>query len=191
MAKHLWGERSNQYKYLERQSVDDRYHQASRISRVSRFEEGLKWRNEEKAKIEKEKLKKEKAEKMLEEKKTELRECLKIALRYDLDETYGVGELLEELEDRCKYLSLGLAMLRCRNDWNDGCSVDYALSRFKVETEQDQEIYDDVSEAIDNFNEDRDGRYFRDTKWDYTEIFALADKQLFTDVMWLFEKDEW
>lgn len=108
---------------------------------------------------------------------------------------YGLGdltwpELLDELCSRSKYLDLAVAGLRTRTNWSDGFwLVEDALSRFRAspglgrtadEERLDDEIAADISSCLES--EDGDGRVFRDTIWNYEELFKLVcDEQLVAD----------
>jgi len=101
-----------------------------------------------------------------------------------MQERYGLtGEwedVLEHLLNLDKYLSLAHGMWRNRCDWNDGFHfAESALARFHAETDQDKEIADDVSSAIDEW--DGDGRVFRDIEWNYDRIFGLVPEGLLGD----------
>ena len=71
-------------------------------------------------------------------------------------------------------------MSQTRGDWSEGYyRVSHALDRFKVETEEDGDIYRDVCSC---FSDDIDGRVFRDTTWNYSHIFeSVKDMQLSED----------
>jgi hypothetical protein len=64
-----------------------------------------------------------------------------------------------------------------RGDWNDGYSyAKTGLEGFSIETSQDQEIYNCVSDICDDY-EDVDGRYFRDCTWSYDVLFGMVAEQ--------------
>lgn len=99
-------------------------------------------------------------------------------VKYDLPFDASEWEIRGAILEKNKYLKLAHYLLLNRLDWNDG--YDYAetgLNSFKVETEQDQEIFDDISRCIDSAEDGIDGRIFRDTKWNYDELFAIVDDQ--------------
>ena len=83
-------------------------------------------------------------------------------------------DVLSAILEKNKYLRLAHYMSENRNDWNDGS--DYAemgLNGFSVETTEDQEIYDCVHAAIEDWQ--GDGRVFRDMEHNYGTIFAKVD----------------
>lgn len=126
------------------------------------------------------KIEKEKENKKIREQK----EFLKLCIKYDAPDDADKQELYEIIIDKDKKLRLAMAMLSVRQDWNDGCGpVEYALGQYKIEDDIDNEIYDCVSEMINIFNDDRDGRYFRDCKYNYDVLFAMVDGELYNDAM--------
>ena len=82
-------------------------------------------------------------------------------------------EILEDTLTKDKYLNLAY-MLECnRNDWNDGPDfAERGLNGFNIETKQDQEIYDEISHHISDW--DGDGRVFRDCDWNYSRIYEMV-----------------
>lgn len=88
-------------------------------------------------------------------------------------ETADLGDVIEAVRSKDKYLDLAIAMSDTRGDWSEGFyRVEGALQRFTIETQRDQEIYDEVSSVMDC----DDGRVFRDLKdWNYGSLFAIAD----------------
>lgn len=107
-------------------------------------------------------------------------ELAAILVRYGLDVMATWRDVVDELRTKDKYLDLAIAGQRVRADWNDGPGeVEDALGRFAVQNARDQEIYDDLSRHLENFE---DGRCFRDTEWNYGALFGLVeDKQLLND----------
>lgn len=93
-----------------------------------------------------------------------------------------IYEIQDKLLDCDKYLSLAYWLERNRGDWSDGYYyAETGLSSFIVETKQDQEIEDDIQECINNW--DGDGRVFRDTDWNYAELYNLVEnKTLLSDL---------
>jgi len=82
-------------------------------------------------------------------------------------------ELIDYIRDKNDALSLALAMLDVRNDWNDGCgAVD--CNMFTPTNKTEEEIIEDVSNAIERFSDCQDGRVFRDTKWSYDKILGYV-----------------
>lgn len=101
--------------------------------------------------------------------------CIKYGLQSD-DSDVDISDVMDEILKRNKYLRLAHFLEKNRNDWSDG--PDYAecgLYGFNVETEQDQEIYDELYHHIDDWQ--GDGRVFRDCKWNYTEIYGLVEDE--------------
>lgn len=107
-------------------------------------------------------------------------ELAAILVRYGLDVMATWRDVVDELRTKDKYLDLAIAGQRVRADWNDGPGeVEDALGRFAVQNARDQEIYDDLSRHLEDFE---DGRCFRDTEWSYGALFGLVeDKQLLND----------
>jgi hypothetical protein len=133
-------------------------------------------------------IERENNKKILKDKETkkikEQKEFIKLCIKYNTPDDADEQELYEIIIDKDKKLRLALAMLSVREDWNDGCGpVEYALGQYKIEDDIDNEIYDCVSEMINIFNDDRDGRYFRDCKYNYDTLFTMVDGELYTDAM--------
>lgn len=108
-------------------------------------------------------------------------EMATIILRYGLDVDSTWSDILDALRKRDQRLDLACAMQLTRGDWSDGYyRVSDALDRFIVKTPEDAAIQTDI---LSCFNEDIDGRVFRDTTWSYGALFAGAeDQQLSTDI---------
>lgn len=108
-------------------------------------------------------------------------ELAEIILRYDLDRDSEWSDVLDALRKRDQCLDLAVAMQQTRNDWSDGYwRVSDALGRFTVKTPEDAEIQTNI---LSCFNDDIDGRVFRDCEWNYGRLFAAAsDRQLAADV---------
>lgn len=108
-------------------------------------------------------------------------ELAEIILRYDLDRDSEWSDVLGALRGRDQRLDLAVAMQQTRGDWSDGYyRVSDALRRFKVTTPEDAEIQTDILAC---FNDDIDGRVFRDTTWNYDRLFSSAsDPQLAADI---------
>lgn len=124
------------------------------------------------------------AEQAEERRKAERRANLELAeiiLRYELARDSEWSDVLDALRKRDQRLDLAIAMQQTRGDWSDGYyRVSDALNRFKVETPEDAEIQTDI---LSCFNDDIDGRVFRDTAWNYDRLFSTAsDQQLAADV---------
>jgi sulfur relay (sulfurtransferase) DsrC/TusE family protein len=104
-----------------------------------------------------------------------------IILRHGLVETTDWDAALDALRCKDQRLDLAAAMYQTRGDWSDGYyRVSDALGRFTVTTPEDAAIQTDI---LSCFNDDIDGRIFRDTTWNYSRLFAEAeDQQLSKDV---------
>lgn len=131
-----------------------------------------------------ERLRKEAVEKAQTEKEQrKIKTLAMLATKYEEDLDASVDDLLSQIISECKYLYLAHYLELNRGDWTDG--YDYAeigLSGFNVESEQDQEIYDDIYECIESGNDgDIDGRIFRDTKWNYSVLYGMVDEKLMED----------
>lgn len=102
---------------------------------------------------------------------------LAVALvKYDLPAVATWDDVLDAILKKNKYLRLAHYLLKNRNDWNDG--PDYArtgIDGFKVETDTDKEIADEISGLISDW--DGDGRCFRDCDWNYDRIFGLVNDE--------------
>ena len=120
------------------------------------------------------------AEAALERRRNDLK-LAEIILRYGLSETVEWSDVLEALRLKDQRLDLAVAMSQTRGDWSEGYyRVSDALGRFTVKTPQDAEVQTDI---LSCFNDDIDGRVFRDTTWNYGRLFAEAeDQQLSTDI---------
>lgn len=109
-------------------------------------------------------------------------ELAEIILRYGLDRESDWSEVLEALCDKHQRADLAVAMRRVRNDWNDGPdAVSNAIDRFKIETDEDKEIANDIMRHLGD-GWDHDGRCFRDTTWNYDRLMASLPEQLGADV---------
>lgn len=97
--------------------------------------------------------------------------------KYKLDITCDWDDLQDAIVKQNKYLYLAHYLMLNRGDWNDGYScAEIGLNGFKIETSQDQEIYDCINNIITTY-EDVDGRYFRDCNWNYDILYGIANKQ--------------
>jgi len=114
------------------------------------------------------------------ERRRENIEMAKIILRYSLPEDSTWDDILEALRQKDQRLDLAVAMQQTRGDWSDGFyRVSYALGRFKIETDEDKDIANDVVSCMN----DDDGRVFRDCGWNYGRLFeTAADQQLSADI---------
>lgn len=104
-----------------------------------------------------------------------------IILRYGLPEDIEWPAVLENLRARSKYADLAVAGVQTRGDWSEGFyRVQDALGRFVVETDQDKNIAADLLGCVRA--DERDGRVFRDTTWNYDRLFELVEPQLAQDI---------
>lgn len=109
-------------------------------------------------------------------------ELAEIILRYDLNRESDWSEVLEALCDKHQRADLAVAMMRVRNDWSDGPdAVSNAIDRFKIETDEDKEIANDIMRHLGD-GWDHDGRCFRDTTWNYDRLIGSLPDQLASDV---------
>jgi len=111
------------------------------------------------------------------ERKENDRQLAYMLAKYELDITSDWKDLQYTIIDKNKYLYLAHFLMMNRGDWSDGYS--YArtgLSGFKVETEQDKEIFDCINNIATTY-EDVDGRYFRDCEWNYDVLYNLVKEQ--------------
>lgn len=133
-------------------------------------------------KVRYEKLKSSILEKQKEEekKKQEAEKIHSLALlraKYTPEDALSSAEdILDVILSKNKYLRLAHFLQLNRGDWSDGCSyAEAGIDGFSVETDEDQEIYEDIMDYIDSWGDHGDGRVFRDCKWNYNEIFSLVD----------------
>lgn len=117
------------------------------------------------------------------------RENIKLAeliLRYALPETVEWHDVLEALRAKDQRLDLAVAMQQTRGDWSDGYyRVSSAIDRFTVVTPEDAAIQTDI---LSCFNDDIDGRVFRDTEWNYSRLFSEASgQQLSSDIQYVLQ----
>lgn len=134
------------------------------------------WEKDEEQKAEKFEYERKKKE----EKEVADKQLGVLVLKYELPYESGFKEVLDCLLSKDKYLRLAHYLRENRNDWNDGYDkAEYGLSQFQAESEQDREIEKDIQYCINNWY--GDGRTFRDTKWNYDEIFKLASPELLGD----------
>jgi hypothetical protein len=119
------------------------------------------------------------------------RENKKIRLLVEIGLKHGqtfntVCDAIHYIAERDKYLKLALAMQRTRGDWSDGFyRVEYALDGFAMDTDDDKEIFREISSFLSG--EERDGRCFRDCKWSYDVLFRKGNPDLLADLSKLME----
>lgn len=108
-------------------------------------------------------------------------ELARFQVKYNLAATSDWQDVLSVILEKNKYLYLAHYLEKNRGDWNDGYYyAKTGLEGFPIESEQDQQINDDIQRHIDDW--DGDGRCFRDTTWSYGVIYGLVtDESLMTD----------
>lgn len=105
----------------------------------------------------------------------------RLQVKYNLTEDFEWSDVLEVLDNKDKYFKLARAMEETRNDWNDGYGrVQYAISGFQVETEEDKEIFDEIYELSHEY-EDIDGRVFRDCEYNYSFLYGKVSEEILSD----------
>jgi hypothetical protein len=107
-----------------------------------------------------------------------------LIIRYELAEDADWSDALETIRKRDQYLDLAIAGQQTRGDWSEGFwRVQHAFDRFRINDERDKEIAADICGCLSSGDDgDRDGRVFRDTRWNYDKLFELVtDQQLLTD----------
>lgn len=130
-----------------------------------------------KASIRKELQEAEKTEKA----KKEILAKARLQVKYNLDEDFEWSDVLDVLDKKDKYFMLARAMEDTRNDWNDGYGrVQYAISAFEVETEEDKEIFESIHELAYE-SEDIDGRVFRDCEFNYSFLYGKVSEEILND----------
>lgn len=104
-----------------------------------------------------------------------------MVVKYGCNYNADLSEVLEAILRRNKYLHLAYWLERNRNDWHDGPdSARTGLDSFTIESPQDQAIYEELSDLINEW--DGDGRVFRDCEWNYSRIYNLVgDDALMAD----------
>ncbi|MEF3312565.1 hypothetical protein PV433_27115 [Paenibacillus sp. GYB004] len=129
--------------------------------------------NKELSKVREERQKKEREEAdRLANKKLAL-----LLAKYDLSLESEWSDVLDAIIERNKYLRLGHYLDRNRADWNDGdWYARRGLDGFEIETEIDQKIYNNISQHCGE-GWGFDGRIFRDCKFNYDVLFAMAAEQ--------------
>lgn len=130
-----------------------------------------------KASIRKELQEAEKTEKA----KKEILAKARLQVKYNLDEDFEWSDVLDVLDKKDKYFMLARAMEDTRNDWNDGYGrVQYAISAFEVDTEEDKEIFESIHELAYE-SEDIDGRVFRDCEFNYSFLYGKVSEEILND----------
>lgn len=107
-----------------------------------------------------------------EQKREKVRAAL--AVKYGLDYTVELNEIVQHLIGKNKYLRLAHFLRLNRNDWNDGYSyAERGIYGFAVENETDKQISADIYAYFEDFE---DGRVFRDCEWNYDRLFAIVEE---------------
>ncbi len=91
----------------------------------------------------------------------------------------GIADVKLALRAKDQYLNLAAAMESVRNDWNDGCGEVEAVL-FNPYNRFETAITNELNNICADFN---DGRQFRDCTYNYTEIYKLANQELYADYM--------
>jgi hypothetical protein len=113
--------------------------------------------------------------------KKEILAKARLQVKYNLDEDFEWSDVLDVLDKKDKYFMLARAMEDTRNDWNDGYGrVQYAISAFEVETEEDKEIFESIHELAYE-SEDIDGRVFRDCEFNYSFLYGKVSEEILND----------
>lgn len=142
----------------------------------SKMKDVAAWRVE----VDRERKLAEQAKQIEEKSRADLRTLIAIALKYGMTEQDDARAVLYTILSKDKYLRLAYWMRRNRGDWSEGC--DYArtgIDGFKVESDQDKAIVENVTSRFEEFE---DGRCFRDCEWNYDRIFELANQDLLKDM---------
>lgn len=130
-----------------------------------------------KANIRKELQEAEKSEKA----KKEILAKARMQVKYNLEDDFEWSDVLSVLDKKDKYFMLARAMEDTRNDWNDGYGrVQWAISSFEVETEEDKEIFEEIH-GLAYESEDIDGRVFRDCEFNYSFLYGKVREELMKD----------
>lgn len=160
---------------VARIAVSDGY-EAKISSAKQAFESLKKKAEEEKRLIREQERTKEKEEKA----KKEVLAKARLQVKYNLTEDSGWGEVIHALDKKDKYFMLARAMNDVRNDWNDGFGrVEWAISQFVIETEEDKEIEAEINEILES--EERDGRIFRDCNYNYSVLYQKVNPEIMQD----------
>lgn len=80
---------------------------------------------------------------------------------------------LSTVLEKNKYLHLAYYLEMNRSDWSEGPNyAEIGMNSFKVESELDQKIYDEISGFIKNW--EGDGRVFRDCEYGYGFLYNMV-----------------
>ncbi len=108
----------------------------------------------------------------------EQREREKLVLLGAMAQKYGCNadfdSLIDAMGELDKYFGLAYALERNRQNWSeDGPDRAAAgLNGFKIESDEDQAIYDSLNHLVENW--EGDGRVFRDTRYNYTVLYGMV-----------------
>lgn len=109
-----------------------------------------------------------------------------LRVKYGLEYDSELDDISEVILGKDKYLRLAYYLELNREDWNDGpYYASVGIDSFKIESEQDQEIEDEIGDLIHNW--EGDGRVFRDCQWSYGALYGLSNPELYKDLMLLKE----
>lgn len=190
LAKDIYGAKSKEVKYLDRSTPKRDYikRYVGAWEYYNRYRKEYLEKKEREERIERNKKAKEEKERMATFAVWDIAKHYGIQVTSDLD-SY---ELMRVLLESNRYLKLAHAMHNVRNDWNDGFdSVRWALNSFATDAKEaggsilDNAIIDNISGILEG--EETDGRVFRDTEWNYDQIYGLVDPQLLKDYTTLLE----
>jgi hypothetical protein len=190
----LFGEDSRLYKYMVKQDSElplPPYANGYSSFQLHPFEEWIRRHvTEPQEKSRQERTAKERQNAELNKQLEQAKVVIRIALKHGIEDD-DAYEVLNAITAKDKYLALALDMMRCREygyDYYD--AVVRKVNSFPVVTATDTEIVNDLRDCISRLEDDVfDGRYFRDTKWGYSALFELADKDLTADAMTLYEME--
>lgn len=108
----------------------------------------------------------------------------RLQVKYGLDEDSDWSDVLEALDSKDKYFMLARAGEETRGYWGEGFGkVEWALSKFFVETEEDKEIEKLYSEILEDYSNGdcEDGRIFRDNAYCYSTLYGKVSEELLKD----------
>lgn len=139
------------------------------------------WERKETQKKREEEREREKKQKEVEKQKV----LAVLTVKYGLDIMADAESILQAILKRNKYLHLAHYLEMNRNDWSEGCeNATLGLMQFTVDSPLDKEIYDNISQYIENWGNSPDGRNFRDCKFNYNVLFNMVkeqDAELYSD----------
>lgn len=143
------------------------------------------WRKAETEKL----AKVEAEEKVKQDAQNDVRLLALYQIKYNLEHTADWGDVLTVVLSKNKYLYLAHWLERNRCDWNDGYHyAKIGLDGFSIEDNIDQQIYNELSNIIENNDGDIDGRVFRDCQWNYNLLFETSPRELLEDYVKIKDK---